>query len=254
MNPNSSVNQTSSDVSPSLADFENAVLYKMLLDNVSDYAIFALDPAGTVLTWNTGAERILGYSANEAVGTHFSQFFVEADLKANKPADELKDAREHGKFETESWRIRKDGTLFWADVVVTPIFNAQRIITGFAKVMRDLTERKIAEETLRRSEETFRLMVSSVQDYAIFLLNVDGNIMTWNEGAQRLKGYSESEIIGSHFSRFYSEEAKATNHPAHELELATKNGHYEEEGWRIRKDGSQFWASALLASRVVNIL
>ena len=244
MNPHQSIDQSSQGK----GDLHDAELYKLLVSNVTDNAIFALDPNGNVSTWNLGARNILGYEPEEIVGKHFSQFFVESDITEGKPAYELVEARTKGKFEGESWRIRKDGTLFWAAVAVTPILDEHQDLIGYAKVTRDLTERKMAEEKLKRSEETFRLMVSAVQDYAIFMLDPNGYVMTWNEGAQRLKGYSESEIIGSHFSRFYTQDAIDINHPANELELAKRDGHYQEEGWRIRKDGTLFWASVTITA------
>ena len=170
--------------------------------NVTDYAMFMLSPAGEVRTWNPGAERIMGYRANEAVGKHFSLFYGPDDLKNQKPQYELREAREHGRVEDEGWRIRKDGTRFWANTVISAICNDDGELIGFAKITRDMSRHREAEEQLRRSEELFRLLVDSVQDYAIFMLDTTGHVTTWNHGAQRIKGYAPDEIIGKHFSLF----------------------------------------------------
>jgi PAS domain S-box-containing protein len=124
-------------------------LFRELVLNVKDYAIFMLDPEGYVATWNAGAERIKGYRADEIVGRHFSTFYPEEAIARDWPAQELKAASERGSFEDEGWRVRKDGTRFWANVVITALFDPQGELTGFAKVTRDLTERRKNEETLR---------------------------------------------------------------------------------------------------------
>jgi PAS domain S-box-containing protein len=219
-------------------------LHRLLVDRVVDYAIFALDPDGYVLSWNAGAERLKGYTPDEIIGQHFSVFYPEKDLAADKPGTELRTAIEVGKVGDEGWRIRKDGTRFWANVLITALRDDNGKLLGFAKVTRDLTARRAAEEELRQSEQRFRLLVQSVQDYAIFMLEPSGPIATWNDGAQRIKGYSANEIIGQHFSVFYAPEDAAK--PAHELRIAEDAGRYEDEGWRLRKDGSRFWASVVI--------
>jgi len=231
----------------SAAKGETNGLYRLLVESVRDYAIFALDPDGYILTWNVGAERLKGYAPNEIIGRHFSTFYPPEDIAADKPGAELRGATRDGRFEDDGWRVRKDGTLFWANVIITALRDATGNLVGFAKVTRDLTERRRAEETLRQSEERFRLLVQGVQDYAIFLLDPDGRIASWNEGAQRIKGYRAHEIIGRHFSAFYPAEDAASK-PRRELEIAIREGKYEEEGWRVRKDGSLFWASVLITA------
>jgi PAS domain S-box-containing protein len=221
-------------------------IYRLLVDRVADYAIFALDPRGYILSWNAGAERLKGYKAEEIIGKHFSVFYPEKDLAADKPGDELRTAIETGSVEDEGWRVRKDGTRFWANVVITALRNDDGKLIGFAKVTRDLSARRAAEEELRKSEERFRLLVQGVQDYAIFMLDHDGHIATWNDGAQRIKGYTASEIIGQHFSIFYPPEDAAK--PALELRIAEDTGKYEEEGWRVRKDSSRFWANVVITA------
>jgi PAS domain S-box-containing protein len=219
-------------------------LFRVLVDRVEDYAIFALDPDGYIMTWNTGAQRLKFYSPDEAIGMHFSNFYRPED-KA-KPAQELAIAIAEGRVEDEGWRVRKDGSLFWANVVITALRDDDGVLIGFAKVTRDLTERRAAEELIRESEERFRLLVQSVRDYAIFMLDPTGHIQTWNAGAEHIKGYSAEEIIGSHFSIFYPTEDIEAGKPERELEIATRTGEYEEEGWRLRKDGTPFWANVVI--------
>ena len=155
-------------------------------------------------------------------------------------------AASEGRFEREGWRLRKDGTQFWAHVVIDPIRSPSGEIIGFAKVTRDLTERRAAEEALRRSQEQFRLLVQGVTDYAIFMLDPEGHVASWNAGAQRIKGYAPDEIIGSHFSRFYTPEDRAEGIPTRGLATAAREGRWEAEGLRMRKDGSTFWAHVVI--------
>jgi PAS domain S-box-containing protein len=223
-------------------------LYQLLVASVRDYAIFALDPKGMILSWNAGAERIAGYRADEVVGRHFSIFYREEDLATGKPERELRIAARDGRVEDEGWRIRKDGTQFWASVVLTSLRDAHGSLVGFAKVTRDLTERRGAEDQLRASEERFRVLIQSVRDYGIFMLDPDGRVASWNEGARRIKGYEADEIVGRHFSVFYPEAARASGFPDYELEVARAVGRFEDEGWRVRKDGTQFWANVVITA------
>lgn len=226
-------------------------LYQHLVEQVKDYAIFMLDPQGHIITWNEGARRFKGYEPAEILGKHFSIFYPKEDLDNGKPAFELKMAIELGRYEDEGWRVRKDKTRFWANVVITPLHDEEGNLTGFAKVTRDLTARKLQEDQLQKlldSEERFRLLVEQVKDYAIFLLDPRGFISSWNQGARRVKGYSSDEVIGQHFSMFYTEEDKAADKPGRELATAIREGRYEEEGWRVKKDGSLFWASVVITA------
>jgi PAS domain S-box-containing protein len=227
---------------------EDAGLYRLLVDSIRDYAIFALDATGHVLSWNEGAQHIKGYAPHEIIGRHFSTFYTEEDLAAGKPAMELEVATREGRYEEEGWRLRKDGSTFWANVVITALRDPGGELVGFAKVTRNLTERRAAEEAVRESEQRFRLLVHSVRDYGIFMLDPDGRIASWNEGAQRIQGYSADEIIGRHFSTFYTEEDLAAGKPAMELEVATREGRYEEEGWRVRRDGTTFWSNVIITA------
>ncbi|WP_308203917.1 PAS domain-containing sensor histidine kinase [Goodfellowiella coeruleoviolacea] len=221
---------------------------RLLVQNVLDYGIFMLDTRGYVVTWNAGAERIKGYRADEIVGRHFSTFYPAEDVAAGKPDWELEVAVAEGRLEDEGWRIRKDGSRFWANVVITALFDETGELRGFGKVTRDLTERRMAEERLRESEERFRLLVQNVLDYGIFMLDTRGYVASWNAGAERIKGYRADEIVGRHFSTFYPAEDVAAGKPDWELEVAVAEGRLEDEGWRIRKDGSRFWANVVITA------
>ena len=220
--------------------------YRLLVEAVTDYAIYLLDPSGIITTWNPGAQRIKGYTAHEIIGQHFSRFYTEEDRKLGLPARAVQTAEREGKFEAEGWRVRKDGSRFWAYIIIDPIRAPSGEIIGFAKITRDLTERKVAEQVLRQSEEQFRLLVQGVSDYAIYMLDTDGRVTNWNLGAQRIKGYAPDEIVGQHFSRFYTDEDRAAGVPEAALETAKKVGRVAREGWRGRKDGSRFWAHVII--------
>jgi PAS domain S-box-containing protein len=220
--------------------------YRLLVEAITDYAIFMLDREGHVSSWNPGARRFKGYEADEIIGRHFSAFYTDAEKAQNVPALALAEAEHTGRFEREGWRVRKDGTQFWAHVVIDAIRSPEGELVGFAKITRDLSERRAAEAKLRESEELFRLLVQSVTDYAIFMLDVRGHVASWNAGAQRIKGYAPEEIIGRHFSDFYTEADRAAGLPRTGLETATREGRWEHEGQRIRKDGTAFWAHVVI--------
>lgn len=222
--------------------------FELLVQSVTDYAIYMLDPDGRITSWNAGARRFKGYEADEIIGEHFSRFYTPEDRALNIPRVALETAERDGRFVAAGWRVRKDGSRFWADVVIDPIRKPDGTLIGYAKVTRDLTERRAAEEELRRSEERFRLLVQSVTDYAIYMLDPDGRVTSWNAGAERFKGYRADEIIGEHFSRFYSVEDRAAGIPQIALKTAEREGRFEAEGWRMRKDGSRFWASVIIDS------
>ncbi len=220
--------------------------FQLLVQAVTDYAIFLLDANGTIVSWNSGAQRIKGYATDEIIGQHYAVFFPPEDRAAGKPERALNTAATTGRFEDEGWRLRKDGTRFWALAALQGIRDEQGRLVGFAKVTRDITERRNAETALRESERQFRLLVQGVADYAIFMLSPEGRVTSWNSGAERIKGYAADEIIGEHFSRFYTEEDRRAGAPQRALQAATADGKFEGEGWRVRKDGTRFWASVLI--------
>ncbi|RYZ55624.1 MAG: PAS domain-containing sensor histidine kinase [Sphingobacteriales bacterium] len=227
---------------------ENEERYRLMVEAVRDYSILLLDPEGYVVTSNEGTRRIKGYSPSELAGKHFTIFYTSADLEAGKPERELIVCQAEGKYEEEGWRVKKNGSLFWANIVLTALYNERNKLVGYSKVTRDLTERKYEEESLRQSEERYRSLVEQVTDYGIFMMDEKGRIISWNEGAKRIKGYTAQEIIGKYFSIFYPEEDILNGKPAMELTVARKVGKYEEEGWRIRKDGSLFWANVVITA------
>ncbi len=227
------------------ADWLDEGAYEQLIQSVVDYAIFMLDPEGRVATWNPGAERIKGYTADEIIGEHFSRFYTPEDQDAGLPEHVLKQAAVEGRFVTEGWRVRKDGRHFWAAVVVDPIRQGDKLV-GFAKVTRDMTESREANLATLESERRFRLLVQGVTDYAIYMLDPQGHITNWNTGAAHIKGYTADEIIGEHFSRFYTPEDVEARVPWKALETAEREGRFTAEGWRQRKDGTRFWASVVI--------
>jgi PAS domain S-box-containing protein len=220
--------------------------YRLLVEGISDYAIYMLDPQGHVSSWNAGASRFKGYSPEEIIGAHFSRFYSPGDVASGLPDMGLATAAREGRFESEGWRLRKDGGRFWAHVVIDAIRDDAGALLGFAKITRDLTERRAAEEALRHSEQQFRLLVQSVTDYALFMLDAEGRVTNWNAGAERIKGYAAGEIVGEHFSRFYTSEDRDAGLPAKALAVAASEGRFEKEGWRVRRDGSRFWAHVVI--------
>ena len=345
--------------------------FRLLVSRVADLAIYLIDPGGRVMSWNAGAERIKGWRADEIVGREFSEFYVPEERAAGRPQQALARAAAAGHFETEGWRLRKDGSRFWAEVAITALHDDNGALTGFAKVTRDMTERHFERERqqmfaatfdqapngiciadaaggyvganaaflrmlgiteaelrtrnmvdithpddvaetrrrfheivsgaaerielekryLRRdgspvwvrltaaairdaegvatrvvaqvedltarlatqsaladSERRFQLLVQGVTDYAIYMLTTQGEIASWNAGAERIKGYPTAEVLGRHFSMFFPSQDRAAGKPERALETARTEGRFVDEGWRLRKDGSRFWASAMLAA------
>lgn len=216
-------------------------VFRMMADNLNDYGLFLLSPDGVVASWNPGAERVKGYRAEEIIGKHFGIFYTERDLAIDKPQRQLEVAAKTGRCEDEGWRLRKDGSRFWANVVIIAIRDENGELLGFGKITRDLTERREAD--LRS-----RLLLEGITDYAIYFLDPKGFITSWNTGAERIKGYSANEILGKHFSTFYTREDAAAKLPDAVLRKAAEAGHYEAEGWRVRKDGTRFWSSVVVTA------
>ncbi|MDF0544173.1 PAS domain S-box protein [Sphingobium sp. H39-3-25] len=220
--------------------------FKLLVDAVMDYALYMLDPEGRITTWNSGAQKAKGYTAAEIVGQHFSCFFTPEDRDLGLPQRALRIAAQEGRFEAEGWRIRQDGTRFYANSVIDPIRNEAGELIGFAKISRDITERREKELALFQAEQRFRLLVQGVKDCAIYMLDTDGIITNWNTGAAAIKGYGSDEVVGRHFSIFYTDDDRDAGAPQRALATALAEGKYETEAWRVRKDGTLFWANVLI--------
>lgn len=220
--------------------------FEILVTSISDYAIYLLNPDGHIVSWNEGAQRFKGYLAEEVIGEHFSMFMSQEDRDSGVPESILEQAAVNGRFETEGWRIRKDGSGFWANIVIDAIYNDAHELIGFAKITRDITERKRSREKLIESERRFRYLVEGVTDYAIYMLSPEGIVTNWNSGAQRIKGYLAEEVMGTHFSRFMTPEDQAAGVHERSLEIAKKEGRSEYEGWRVRKDGTLFLAHIII--------
>ena len=219
---------------------------RLLVNAVTDYAIYMLDASGRISTWNPGAQRFKGYTAEEIIGEHFSRFYTDEDRANDLPSRALRIASREGRFEAEGWRVRKDGTRFWAHVIIDPVRAEDGTLLGFAKVTRDITTQRDQQAALFESEQRFRLLVQGVRDCAIYMLDTEGRITNWNSGAELIKGYTADEVVGQHFSRFYTEEDRTSDEPKRALATALKEGKYEREAWRVRKDGSLFWAHVLI--------
>ncbi len=220
---------------------------QLLIEAVVDYGIFLLDTGGHIVSWNSGAQKLKGWRRDEILGQHFSVFYPPEAVATGWPQEELRRATRDGRFEDEGWRLRKDGSRFWANVVITALHDpATGELTGFAKVTRDLTERRASEEALRESEQRMRLLLDSISDHAVFMLDAQGHVQSWNKGAEAINGYTGPEILGRHFSVFFSRQDQDAGKPARELALAQAHGRFEDQGWRIRKDGSRFWGKVVV--------
>jgi len=222
------------------------LMYRLLVQGVVDYAIYMLTPDGVVSSWNAGAQRAKGYTDAEIVGQHYSRFYRDEDLQAGLPAQNLEIATRTGRFEDQGWRVRKDGSAFWAHVVIDAILDERGELLGFAKITRDCTEQRQAELAQREQERRMRYLIQGVTDYAIYMLDTDGHVVNWNAGAERAKGYKAAEIVGRHFSVFYSEPDRLAGLPQQALQTARSELRFEAEGWRLRKDGSRFWTSVVI--------
>jgi PAS domain S-box-containing protein len=340
--------------------------FRLLIEGVKDYAIFTIDPAGVVLSWNPAAEKIYGYRAEEIIGQNISKVYTHEDQSRGMLQHELALTVEQGSYEVEAWRVRKDGSLFWSNILTSPIRDESGNLKAFVRICRDITQRKRAEErfrgvlesapdallivdregkiqivntqvekifgyrreellgkpiemliperfreqhqlhradyalsprartmgsglqlyglhrnkyefpidvslspletdegtlftaavrdtTLRKrqekelqeSEEKLRLVFAGVEDYAIYLLDPKGCVVSWNEGAERLYGYTSDEITGQNVTRFYTSEDQASARPELALETARKQGRFESEELRVRKDATRFLAHSI---------
>lgn len=220
--------------------------FELLVHAITDYAIYLLDLDGSIVSWNTGAERFKGYSAEEIIGKHFSCLYTQEERAAGIPEHALATVATQGRYETEGLRVRKDGSRFWASIVIDPVVDESGTLIGYAKVTRDITDKKAAEQALFESEQRFRLLVQGVRDYAIYMLDPKGRITDWNSGAVAITGYTAGEIVGRHFSCFYTQEDRDRGEPERGLAIALQRHTFQHEGWRIRKNGTRFWANVVI--------
>ncbi len=173
----------------------NEERFRLVVEGVTDYEIFMLDPTGRIVLWNIGAERSKGYRPEEVIGKHHSIFFKREDVALGLPDMELKMAADIGRFEDEGWRVRKDGSLFWADVVTTALMDKEGSLRGYSKVIRDISDRKRAEENLRESEERYRVIVDTASD-AILTIDEESVIVFANPAVEKIFGFAPDEITG----------------------------------------------------------
>ncbi len=220
--------------------------YRLLVEAITDYAIYMINPQGIIVSWNAGARRLKGYETSEITGAHFSSFYVEEDRRAGLPERALAIAVREGRFETEGWRVRKNGSCFWANVVIDPIRAPLGTLVGFAKITRDLTERRAAQEALRRVEAQFRTLVEGITDCAIYMLDPDGRVTSWNAGAERITGYRAEEIVGRDASCLRIQPDRDLGLPEAARATAAREGRFAQDGWRVRKDGTLLWAHVVI--------
>ena len=219
----------------------------LLIEGVQDYAIFRLDLNGYVASWNKGAQRIKGYASEEIIGRHFSTFYPAEAVERGWPDEELRRARREGRFEDEGWRVRKDGSLMWANVVITALFDEAGNAVGFSKITRDLSERRRRERALSESESNLRLLIDNVRDHALFLVGSDGRIASWNSGAERLFGYPAERVVGTDAALLYTDEDRNQLVPESDLTAARDEGFTQTVGWRTKADGTRIWSDVTIS-------
>jgi len=219
--------------------------HRRLVESI-DLPVYTLDLDGRVVSWHGGAARCLGYREGDILGQAFESLYAEEDRQAGRPAEALRQASDIGRYESKHIWMRKDGSPVPVHVLVNPITTDAGTMTGYAVVGRDLSSEYIEDEISYRHEQQFRLLVKGVEDYAIYMLDTQGRVSSWNAGAQRIKGYTEAEIIGRHFSTFYPPDDRAAGEPEHGLSIARATGRFENEAQRIRKDGTTFWAHVVI--------
>lgn len=236
-----------SDITAGLGAPSSDELFRFIVESAEDYAVLATDADGCIISWNAGAQRIFGYSEAEILGRPADVLYTPEDRAAGIPAQELQMAREQGRARDERWHLHKDGSRFWVQGMVRPLLDDNHELRGFVKVARNMTATLQAEQALHRSEEQFRLLVNSVKNYAIFLLDSEGRVETWNAGCERVKGWQEKDVVGKYYALFHTEEDQLAGKPYLNLQIAEAQGHLECEDWRVRSDGTRFMAQISLS-------
>ena len=224
----------------------DSALYHFLVDSLTEYAVFAISPSGSVMSWNQGAKDTFGYAASEIIGRSFDFIFTPEDRRSGVPQDELAAALSGNRIHRDRWHVHKDGTRFWGTNTLQSLYDANGKLLGFTKLVHDTTASYLARQALNDSEQQLRLLVESVSDFAILSIDLGGKITSWNSGAQKVFGYAQSEMIGGEFSGLYCAEDVAGGLPSNQLGKTALYGSSSIESWLVRKDGSRFLASGKL--------
>jgi PAS domain S-box-containing protein len=220
--------------------------FRRLVESIQRYAVYMVSPDGVLLTWNAGARHMTGWEAAEIVGRNCSEVHARVEQPTTDLSTLLNEAKSGSMVVRDGCMRHKSGAQLRVSTTVDPVRDDSGALLGFAFVSRDIADIDASDEALRQSEEQFQLLMRGVVDYAIYMLDRNGHVTTWNAGAERIKGYSKDEILGSHFSRFYTESDREAGMPALALETALREGRYEREAWRVRKDGTLFFAHVVI--------
>src|SRR5688500_18280694 len=223
--------------------------FELLTREIREFCINLLDEQGRILTWNRGGELITGYTLDEVRGKTLHFLYPPELVEVGFADREMETTRRTGHFQGEQWRLRKNGSRYWAQEVLTAIHDPEGKLLGFVKIVRDLSERREIEERLRQSEQRYREVIDGVVDYGIFLTSVDRMIISWNRGAELITGFSEREVVGQCADILFTPEDRARGGPEEEARTAAATGRAEDERWHLRKDGSRFWGSGILTAR-----
>ncbi|HET6805899.1 MAG TPA: PAS domain S-box protein [Frateuria sp.] len=220
--------------------------YGRMVQALDTLAMVFLDPQGRITNWNAGGRRIFGYAADEVIGQSFSMLYTPEACAAGLPEQALQAARRAGRDEETGWRLGKCEQRVWARTILEFVRDDAGEPAGYTYLVRDIPWPHQSDDMLGSNEQQFSLLVQGVRDYAIYMLDPDGHVASWNAGAQRIKGYRAEEVLGKHFSHFYADEDASAGKPSRNLAVARTQGVYEGEGWRQRKDGSLFWAHVVI--------